>query len=75
MSPVKIEFQPVEIIEVVVDSPPAQEEVSLEVCNGVISSELFVNSISKDMFQNNLPSEVQQGLRSGLLSMVGRTPP
>jgi hypothetical protein len=40
--------KPLEITDVEAELP--QEEVSLDVCNTVISSELFVNSISKAMF-------------------------
>jgi len=41
-------MKPVEVTDV--DAEPPQEEVSLDVCNTVISSELFVSSISKAMF-------------------------
>jgi hypothetical protein len=54
ISPVKIEMK-IEQIQMEVSASIPLEEVQLQICNGVISSDLFINSISKTMFQNNMP--------------------
>ena len=46
--------------------------VKVEVCSTIISSQIFTESTSQILFQNNLPDDTIESLSKGLETFVGQ---
>lgn len=56
-------------------TPDPAERSALRVAASEISCQVLVASLSQLLFQNNLQTDIQRSLATGLLTLVGVTPP